>query len=46
MLNKWDMVAPARRVELLTDYPQALPISAVAGEGLERLTRELAERLL
>ncbi|MCL1985477.1 MAG: GTPase HflX, partial [Betaproteobacteria bacterium] len=29
ILNKWDTVMPARRVELLTDYPQALPISSV-----------------
>jgi len=46
VLNKWDKTAPARREELLADYPQALPVSAVTGDGLDRLTRELAERLL
>jgi GTP-binding protein HflX len=46
LLNKWDKVAPQRREELLADHPQALPISATTGEGLERLTRELAARLL
>ena len=46
LLNKWDKAASARREELLADYPQALPVSAVTGEGLGSLTRELAERLL
>jgi GTP-binding protein HflX len=46
MLNKWDKVAPSRREELLADYPQALPISAATGYGLERLTRALADRVL
>jgi GTP-binding protein HflX len=46
VLNKWDQTAPPRRAELLADYPRALPISAVTGDGLGRLTQELAERLL
>jgi GTP-binding protein HflX len=46
LLNKWDKVTPARREELLADYQSALPISAVTGDGMERLTRELAKRLL
>jgi 50S ribosomal subunit-associated GTPase HflX len=46
MLNKWDKVTPTRRKELLMDYPQALPISAMTGDGLERLTQELAKHLL
>ena len=46
MLNKWDKVASVRREELLAGYPQALPLSAATGDGMERLTRELANRLL
>jgi len=46
ILNKWDSVTPIRREELLADYPQALPLSATTGNGLERLTQELAKRLL
>ena len=46
LLNKWDATALARREELLADYPQALPASAATGDGLERLTQELAKRLL
>lgn len=46
LLNKWDKTPPARREELLLAHPEALPLSAVTGDGLEALTRELARRLL
>jgi GTP-binding protein HflX len=46
VLNKWDKTDAMRREALLADWPQALPLSAANGEGLERLTQELADRLL
>ena len=46
VFNKWDKTEAPRREALLADYPQALALSAVTGEGLERLTQELANRLL
>jgi GTPase len=36
-LNKIDLVPPAQRVELAAAVPQALPISAVTGEGVDHL---------
>ena len=46
VLNKGDKLLPGQREELALAYPKALIISAATGEGLEKLTAELARRLL
>jgi GTP-binding protein HflX len=46
ILNKWDKVPAQTREELLLARPEALPVSASDGEGLDALTGELARRLL
>ena len=45
VLNKWDIVPPERREELLFAFPEALPISVRTGEGLEKLSSRLARLL-
>lgn len=45
LLNKWDGVDAEARLGLLASYPEALPISALTGEGLDKASRHM-ERLL
>ncbi len=45
ILNKWDLVSPERRQELLFKYPEALPISVKTGEGLPKLLDRLTQLL-
>jgi len=46
VINKIDQVAdPARLHSVLDRYPNALPVSAKTGEGLERLTMMVSELL-
>jgi GTP-binding protein HflX len=44
-LNKWDLTPEERRRELVRRFPEALPLSAVTGEGVDELREEL-RRLL
>ncbi len=43
VLNKWDLVSTdsAQAQTLRTDFPEALPMSALTGEGLEQLQSQL-----
>lgn len=36
-LNKWDALSPESRAALADRYPQALPVAALTGEGLDDL---------
>lgn len=45
ILNKWDRLDAGQRALLGEAYPEALPVAALTGEGMERVLREL-ERLL
>lgn len=45
LLNKWDDVEPEARLGLLASYPDALPISALTGEGLDHASRRM-EKIL
>jgi GTPase len=45
VLNKIDRVTPQERQALLTATPEAIPISAVTGEGVAELLDAVAERL-
>ncbi len=45
LLNKWDLVAPDRRAQIILDNPGAIPVSALNGAGLERLSALIAEKL-
>jgi GTP-binding protein HflX len=44
VLNKIDAVDPLRRRRLVNRYPDALPISALTGEGLDELRARIADR--
>ena len=44
-LNKLDLLSPARAVALRAEYPDALPISALTGEGVATLLSRVAEML-
>ncbi|MFN2470067.1 MAG: GTPase HflX [Gaiellaceae bacterium] len=44
VLNKIDAVDPLRRRRLANVFPEALQISALTGEGLDRLRARLADR--
>ena len=41
VFNKWDKLDEARRAMLVTAYPDALPVCAQSGAGLDRLLRAL-----
>lgn len=45
VLNKWDKTDEERQVKALAQVPEGLPISAVTGEGLVELRREIARRV-
>lgn len=45
LLNKWDAVPVSDRVPLLLDRPDAIPVSALTGTGLEKATAAV-ERLM
>ena len=45
VLNKIDRVTPQERQALLASIPEAIPISAVTGEGVAELLAAVAERL-
>ncbi|MGD9518080.1 MAG: GTPase HflX [Armatimonadota bacterium] len=46
VLNKWDRASTRNRArELLARLPDALPISALTGEGLDELRRRMADAL-
>jgi GTP-binding protein HflX len=44
VLNKLDTVDPLRRRRLVNRFPEALPISARTGEGLDALRARISER--
>jgi GTP-binding protein HflX len=44
IINKIDTVDPLRRRRLANRFPDAIQISAVTGEGLDRLRERIAER--
>ena len=44
-LNKIDAITPGRRLQLATEYPDAHPISALTGDGMEELLTCIAEAL-
>lgn len=45
-LNKWDLVTdPGRRAVLAGDLPDAVPVSALTGEGLDDLKARIREAL-
>ncbi len=41
ILNKWDRLDAEQRALLLETWPEALPVAALTGEGMERVLREL-----
>ena len=45
VLNKWDAADEDTRAALLATFPDALPVSALTGAGLDRFSRELEKRL-
>lgn len=45
VLNKWDAADADTRAALLAAFPDALPVSALTGAGLDRFSRELEKRL-
>ena len=46
VLNKWDSLPLPARAEMLDAFPNALPVSALRGEGLGGLLAELEQRLI
>jgi GTP-binding protein Era len=44
-LNKIDAISVARRLQLATEYPDALPISALTGDGVDELLARIAKLL-
>lgn len=45
ILNKWDAADADTRAALSAAFPEALPVSALTGAGLDRFSRELEKRL-
>ena len=45
LMNKWDEVPAGDRVALLLDRPDAIPVSALTGSGLEKATA-IIERMM
>lgn len=45
ILNKWDAADADTRAALLAAFPDALPVSALTGVGLDCFSRELEKRL-
>lgn len=45
VLNKWDAADADTRTALLAAFPDALPLSALTGAGLNHFSRELEKRL-
>ncbi|MCA1944795.1 MAG: GTPase HflX [Desulfovibrio sp.] len=45
VLNKWDLVDEESRAALRFRFPDAVPIAARAGQGLEELSREIVRRI-
>lgn len=45
VLNKWDAADADTRAALQAAFPDALPVSALTGAGLDRFSRELEKRL-
>lgn len=46
LLNKWDALPVPARAEMLDSFPDALPVSALRGEGMRPLLQALESRLL
>ncbi|MDE7064459.1 MAG: hypothetical protein K2O70_03190, partial [Desulfovibrionaceae bacterium] len=46
ILNKWDRLDAEQRALLLETWPEALPVAALTGEGMERVLRELERCLI
>jgi GTP-binding protein Era len=44
-LNKIDAVSAGRRIQLATEFPDAWPVSALTGEGLDELLARVARAL-
>jgi len=44
-LNKIDSVSPGRRIQLSTEFPEARPISALTGDGVDELLARIAQAL-
>jgi GTP-binding protein HflX len=44
-LNKWDLVDPATRARLARRYGEGVPVSALAGDGLEELRERMSANL-
>ena len=44
-LNKTDAITPARRLQLTTEFPDAHPISALTGDGVDELLARVANAL-
>ncbi|GAB7079718.1 GTPase HflX [Megalodesulfovibrio paquesii] len=45
VLNKWDMLDEEARAALRFRFPDAVPIAAKAGQGLDDLSREIVRRI-
>ncbi len=45
LLNKWDAACPETREALLAAHPDAIPVSALSGDGLADVARALEARL-
>ena len=45
VLNKWDTVGEEQREILLHMHPEAITVSALAGEGLDKVAQQLACRI-
>ncbi|MEG2139476.1 MAG: GTPase HflX [Bilophila sp.] len=43
LLNKWDRLEEDTRETLRTRWPEALPVAAATGEGLDQLSRRIEE---
>ena len=45
LLNKWDAVPVSDRVSLLLDRPDAIPVSALTGAGLEKAAAAIERQM-
>lgn len=44
VMNKWDVITPEAGRELLSRFPEAVPVSALSSQGLEPLVTEILKR--